>query len=139
MVIIDTSAWIDFFRRDGKIEVKLAVKGLLDAFEGALCGPVEMEFLGGARPSEMEAIRSWFNIIPYLTNDQKIWRKVAFNFSAMRSKAFTLRWNDLLIATLALEKDVAVYANDEHFETMAEHLQVRLYRPGYNGAFNQDH
>ena len=130
MVIIDTSAWIDFFRRDGKIEVKLAVKGLLDAFEGALCGPVEMEFLGGARPSEMEAIRSWFNIIPYLTNDQKIWRKFASNFSAMRSKGFTLPWNDLLIATLALEKDVAVYANDEHFETMAEHLQVRLYRPG---------
>ena len=139
MVIIDTSAWIDFFRRDGKIEVKLAVKGLLDAFEGALCGPVEMEFLGGARPSKMEAIRSWFNIIPYLTSDQKIWRKVASNFSAMRSKGFTLPWNDLLIATLALEKDVAVYANDKHFETMAEHLQVRLYRPGYNGAFNQDH
>lgn len=64
MVIIDTSAWIDFFLRDGKIEVKLAVKGLLDALEGALCGPVEMEFLGGARPSEMETIRSWFNIIP---------------------------------------------------------------------------
>lgn len=64
MVIIDTSAWIDFFLRDGKIEVKIAVKGLLDAFEGALCGPVEMEFLGGARPSKMEAIRSWFNIIP---------------------------------------------------------------------------
>lgn len=64
MVIIDTSAWIDFFLRDGKIEVKLAVKGLLDALEGALCGPVEMEFLGGARPSEMEAIRSWFNITP---------------------------------------------------------------------------
>lgn len=36
MVIIDTSAWIDFFLRDGKIEVKIAVKGLLDAFEGAL-------------------------------------------------------------------------------------------------------
>ena len=139
MVIIDTSAWIDFFRRDGKIEVKLAVKGLLDAFEGALCGPVEMEFLGGARPSEMETIRSWFNIIPYLTNDQKIWRKAANNFSTMRAKGFTLPWNDLLIATIAIEKDVAVFANDKHFETMAEHLKVRLYRPGYNGNFNPDH
>ena len=139
MVIIDTSAWIEFFRRDGKLEVKLAVKGLLDAFEGALCGPVEMEFLGGARPSEMKAIQSWFNIIPYLSNDQKIWRKVATNFSTMRAKGFTLPWNDLLIGTIALEKDAAVYAHDKHFDLLAEHLNLRLYRPGYNGSFNPDY
>jgi predicted nucleic acid-binding protein len=139
MVIIDTSAWIDFFRRDGNLIVKLAVKGLLDAFEGVLCGPVEMEFLGGARPSEMKNIQGWFNIIPYLTNDQKIWRKVASNFSSMRAKGFTLPWNDLLIATIALEKEVAVYANDKHFELMAEHLGLRLYEPGYNGNFNPDY
>lgn len=57
----------------------------------------------------------------------------------MRSEGFTLPWNDLLIATLTLEKDVAVYANDRYCETMAEHLRVRLYQPSYNGAFNQDH
>ncbi len=139
MVIIDTSAWIDFFRRDGKLEVKLAVKGLLEAFEGGLCGPVEMEFLGGARPSEMKRIQSWFNIIPYLSNDQKIWRKVAVHFSLVRAKGFTLPWNDLLIAAIALEKDVAVFANDRHFEIMADHLGLRLYRPGYNGSFNPDY
>ena len=57
----------------------------------------------------------------------------------MRSEGFTLPWNDLLIATLTLEKDVAVYANDRYCEPMAEHLRVRLYQPSYNGAFNQDH
>jgi hypothetical protein len=36
MVIVDTSAWIEFFRRDGDPHVKLAVKGLLDAYECAL-------------------------------------------------------------------------------------------------------
>jgi len=101
MVIIDTSAWVDFFRRDGDLTTKLAVKGLLDAFEGALCGPVEMEFLGGA--------------------------------------GHTLPWNDILIATIAKEKDAAVYAHDKHFPIMADLLQIHLYRPGYNGMFNPDY
>ena len=60
MVIIDTSAWVEFFRRDGDPRVKMAVKGLLDAFEGALCGPVVMEFLGGAREHERRKIEAWF-------------------------------------------------------------------------------
>ncbi|MFT6863808.1 MAG: hypothetical protein ACJAVK_002369 [Akkermansiaceae bacterium] len=64
MVIIDTSAWVDFSRRGGDLPTKLAVKGLLDSFEGALCGPVEMEFLAGARPNEFVKIKPWFDLIP---------------------------------------------------------------------------
>lgn len=139
MVIIDTSAWVDFFRRDGDLPTKLAVKGLLDAFEGALCGPVEMEFLGGARPKEAAAIRTWFDVIPYLTNDQKLWRKVADNYSKLRANGHTLPWNDIMIATIALEKEAAVFAHDKHFPVMADVLKVHLYQPGYNGKFNPDY
>ena len=138
MVLIDTSAWVEFFRRDGDHFIKLSVKGLLDAFEGALCGPVEMEFLGGARPNEMKSIQAWFDIIPYLTNDQKIWRKAAGNFSKLKAAGFTVPWNDILIATIAKEKGVAVYAHDKHFPILAKELGVILYTPGYNGMFNPD-
>lgn len=139
MVIVDTSAWITFFRRDGDHFVKLSVKGLLEAFEAALCGPVEMEFLGGTRPHEMQRIQPWFNLIPYLSNDQKLWRKAANNYSTLRAKGHTLPWNDILIATIALEKGVAVYAHDQHFEILSKELGVSLYEPGYNGKFNPDH
>ena len=138
MVIIDTSAWVEFFRRDGDPRVKLAVKGLLDAFEGALCGPVEMEFLGGARPGEMKAIKTWFDIAPYARNNQEIWRMAATNFSKLKAAGFTIPWNDILIASIAIEKKVTVYAHDKHFPVMAEHLGLRLYTPGYNGMFNPD-
>ncbi|MFT6239234.1 MAG: putative nucleic acid-binding protein [Akkermansiaceae bacterium] len=138
MVIIDTSAWVDFFRRDGDLSVKLAVKGLLDAFEGALCGPVEMEFLGGARPNETDEIQAWFDVIPYVQHDQKIWRKAARNFAKLRAAGFTVPWNDILIGTIADEKDVSLYANDKHFPIMADVLDIHLYQPGYNGIFNPD-
>lgn len=138
MVILDTSAWVEFFRRDGDPHVKLAVKGLLDAYECALCGPVEMEFLGGARPEEMKRIQTWFNIIPYLKNDPKIWRLAATNYARLRSAGSAVPWNDILIATLALEKNVAVYAHDKHFPIMRDVLGILLYQPGYNGMFNSD-
>jgi predicted nucleic acid-binding protein len=136
MVIIDTSAWVEFFRRDGDPLVKLAVKGLLDAYQCALCGPVELEFLGGARAHEVARIRAGFDAIPYVRSDDKLWRLAAANYSGLRAAGHTVPWNDILIATLALRRNHSVYAHDKHFPIMAEVLGVVLYQPGYNGMFN---
>lgn len=138
MVIVDTSAWVEFFRRDGDLLVKMAVKGLLDEYEGALCGPVEMEFLSGARESEMPRIRKWFDLIPYVRNDLKIWREAAVNFAKLKARGHTVPWNDILIGTIAKNQSIKVYAKDKHFEVMAEVLGVMLYQPGYNGMFNPE-
>lgn len=89
MVIVDTSAWIEFFRRDGKLQVKLAVKALLEEYEATLCGPVEMEFLGGAYAREREKLKKWFDVIPYLPNDQKLWRKASETYATLRAKGVT--------------------------------------------------
>ncbi|MFT3991279.1 MAG: PIN domain-containing protein [Luteolibacter sp.] len=139
MVLVDTSALVEFFREKGDAYVKLAVRSLFDAYEATLCGPVEMEFLGGARPGERERIRAWFSVLPYARNDQKIWRKAAGNFSILKSRGLTAPWNDVLIATIAMEKDCRVYAVDKHFETMGDLLPgLFLYRPGYGGMFEPE-
>lgn len=139
MVIIDTSAWIEFFRHDGKREIKLAVKGLLDAFEGALCGPVEMEFLGGANPHEMKNIQQWFDIMPYAQQNQRIWRKAAENFQNIRESGHTTSWNIVLVASIAKENNFALYAHDEDVPNIAKTIGVHLYTPGYNGMYNPDY
>ena len=139
MVIIDTSAWVEFFRRDGDALIKLSVKGLLDAFDAALCGPVEMEFFGGARPHEIAEIKAAFDIMPYVRNDQKIWRKTAEAFTKVRSAGYTVPWNDLLIATIAIESHSAVYSCDKHFPILQKVMGVHLYEPGYNGLHNPNY
>jgi len=139
MVIVDTSAWVEFFRRDGDPHVKLAVKGLLDAYQCALCGPVELEFLGGARPPEIPRIRAGFDILPYVRSDDKLWRIAATNFGKLRAAGFTVPWNDILIATLAQQRGHSVYAHDKHFPIMANVLGIMLYQPGYNGMFNTEY
>lgn len=138
LVIIDTSAWIEAHRRDGSPAVKLAVRGLLDEFEAALCGPVEMEYLGGARPEERERLQAWCNVLPYVRNDQKLWRKAAANFSLLKKTGVTAPWNDVLIATIALENGCRVYAVDKHFTAMAPLLGFHLYQPGYGGSYNPE-
>ncbi len=138
MVLVDTSAWIEMHRRDGNAAVKLAVRGLLDEYEAALCGPVEMEYLGGARPADRERLKAWCNILPYLRNDQKLWRLAGANFARLRAEGLTAPWNDVLIATIALEHDCRVYAVDKHFDAMAPVLGLRLYRAGYGGMFSPD-
>jgi predicted nucleic acid-binding protein len=138
MVLVDTSAWIEAHRWQGAPAFKLAVRGLLDAYEATFCGPVEMEFLGGARPQERERLQAWCSVVPYLRNDQKLWRQAAAHFSKLRSGGLTVPWNDLLVATLALTADCRVYAVDAHFTAMAPILGLRLYTPGYGGQFRPE-
>ena len=137
MVLVDTSAWIELHRRNGNTEVKLAVIGLLDAFEATLCGPVEMEFLGGAHPDQRPKLQAWCNLLPYLRNDQTLWRKAATHVSTLRNQGHTIPWNDVLVATLAIENDCSVYAADKHFDTMSEMLGLKLYQPGYGGSYQE--
>lgn len=138
MVLVDTSAWIELHRAQGSLAVKLAVRGLLDEFEATLCGPVELEFLGGAHPRERDRLRAWCNVLPYLRNDQKLWRKAADNYSLLRQQGITVPWNDVLIATLSLEANCRVYSVDAHFDAMAPVLGLALYQPGYGGMFTPE-
>lgn len=138
LVLVDTSAWIELHRRDGSPAVKLAVRALLDEFAAALCGPVEMEYLGGARSAERERLQAWCNVLPYIRSDQKLWRKAAANFSLLKSNGITAPWNDVLIATIAVDAECRVYAVDKHFTAMAPVLRFPIYQPGYGGRYNPD-
>lgn len=135
MVLVDTSAWIELHRRDGSLAVKLGVRGLLDEFEATLCGPVEMEFLGGAAGGQRDRLQVWLNTLPYLRNDQTLWRNAATNLARLRASGLSIPWNDALIATLALGADCRVYAADKHFPAMAPILGLRLYTPSHGGSF----
>ena len=125
-------------RRDGPASVKLAVRGLLEEFEATLCGPVEMEYLGEAPLAERERLQAWCTVLPYLGNDQKLWRQAAVHFARLRKEGVTAPWNDVLVATIALEAGCRVYACDPHFAAMAPILNLRLYEPGPGGSFNPE-
>ena len=137
MVLVDSSAWIESLRRNGDMRVKLAVEGLLEAYEALWCSPVRLEVLGGARSEERARLGKHFSVIPYRSCGEDDWdRSVALAWR-LRGKGLTVPWLDVLIAAIALHDGVRVYAIDTHFQEIAEHSGLVLYRPGYGGSFSE--
>ena len=136
MVLVDSCCWIEALRKDGGIEVKAALQGLLDEFEALLCGPVELEVFGGSPANERQRIQSYFDILPYHTSDHKIWREATRTNWRLRDAGVTAPWNATIIATIASQGDYRVYSIDKHFPRMAKVLGFSLYEPGYGGRYN---
>lgn len=137
MVLVDSSVWIESLRREGRIEVKLALEGLLDEYEAAWCGPVKLEVLGGARVQDREKLEEHFSCIPYFHMKDAAWdtaKRIAWR---LRDRGCNPPWNDILIATLSVLAECRVYSIDKHFRQMYESgAGIVLYEPGYGGKYN---
>ncbi|QQL45072.1 PIN domain-containing protein [Sulfuriroseicoccus oceanibius] len=138
LVLVDSCCWIEALRKDGRIEVKMAVKYLLDEYKALLCGPVEYEVLSGARKNERDELRAYFNVLPYRPSDHKIWRKAAESAWKLRDAGVKAPHNDVIIATIAAEFGYRIFSIDKHFELMAGVLGFSLYVPGYGGLYNPE-
>ncbi len=135
MVLVDTSAWIEGLRRRGRLDVKLALEGLLDAYEAGVCSPVRLEVLGGARAPERKRLSYYFSIIPHRSCDAADWERTIALAWRLRDHGVTVPWMDALIAAIALHDGVRVYAVDEHFTAISKVAGLSLYEPGYGGSF----
>jgi len=138
MVLVDSSVWIEAIRRAGRLEVKVALEGLLEEYEAAWCGPVKLEVLGGARAVERVRLAQWFACIPYRTMNESAWEQAKERYWILRDQGQTLPWSDVLIGSLALTWGCRVYAMDRHFEVMRDVLGLRLYQPGYGGKYEAE-
>jgi len=138
MVLVDSSAWFEGFRKNGRLEVKLALEGLLDAYEAQWCSPVRLEVLGGARKDERLRLGRHFSVIPYRPTREDDWDRAIALAWKIRDGGLTIPWLDVLIAAIAIHDQVRLYAIDDHFEKIAEGNDLRLYRPGYAGMFTPD-
>jgi predicted nucleic acid-binding protein len=137
MVLVDSSVWIEALRRDGDVNVKLALEGLLEEYEAAWCGPVKLEVLGGARVQDRKKLEEQFNCLPYLPMADAAWDTAKNLAWRLRDKGYAPPWNDILIATLSMLADCRVYSIDKHFGQMRlSGVGIRLYQPGYAGGYN---
>lgn len=136
MVLVDSSAWIESLRRNGDMRVKLAVEGLLDAYEAQWCSPVRLEVLGGARVEERAHLGKRFSVIPFRPCREDDWDRAVDLAWRLRARGLTVPWLDVLIAAIAIHDCVRLYAIDAHFQEIVKHSDLLLYRPGYGGSFN---
>lgn len=117
MTLVDTSAWIDFFR--GRAPHAARIDDLLEHDEVALCGPVVTELRRGLR-SEAERAK----VLPLLGGCRNLpqpvllWEEAGELGWYLGRRGVVVKSLDLLIATYALAHRVPVLTSDTDFARM---------------------
>ncbi len=114
MILVDTGVLIDFLRtKDAKLD------GFFRALPVAVCGVIRAEILCGARgTADHQRLLVFLHPFRYVAAPESIWDRVGENLATMRASGITVPFPDAVIATLAIENDIEVWARDPHFPIM---------------------
>lgn len=129
MIVLDSSAWVEFFRSTGS-PVHIRVRTLLsERADLATTEVVIFELLAGCRSSREEAaLRARLAAFPVLVlGGLAGFEKAAELYRVCRAAGETLRSHlDCLVAAPVIEADATLLAADRDFETLARHTPLRL-------------
>ena len=127
MILIDTSAWIEFLRNTGTPVCNLVDKLLAE--EIAVCDPVRMEVLAGAcDESHLMGLRRLLaraGVIPVQPTD---YDDAAVIYRHCRRQGETVRrLIGCLIASGAIRSGAPILHNDADFDVLARHTELKIY------------
>ena len=128
MVLIDTSAWVEFLRDTGSTVCR-RVDELLDA-EIAVCDAIRMEVLAGARDElHLQALRRLLARATVLPTDPAHFEEAAALFRRCRRQGETVRrLIDCLIAAVAIRSGAPILHRDGDFDVLARHTELEVAR-----------
>ena len=126
MILIDTSAWVEFLRGTGS-PVCDRVEAILDG-EIATCDPIRMEVLAGARDEHhLARLRRLLARAVVLPTTPADYDEAAALFRRCRREGSTIRrLIDCLIASVAIRAATPILHNDGDFDVLARHTALRL-------------
>ena len=130
MILIDTSAWVEFLRDTGSPACN-RVEALL-AGDIATCDMVRMEVLAGARDDlHLRRLRGLLARAATLPTTPADYEQAAALYRLCRLRGDTVRkLPDCLIAAVAIRADAAVLHKDTDFDMLAGHTELRIERAG---------
>ena len=128
MILVDTSAWVEFLR-DTASPACARLDELLAA-DIATCHPIRMEVLAGARDDRHLAdLRGLLARASLLPTEPVDCEDAAALYRTCRRAGDTVRkLIDCLIAATAIRADVAVLHADSDFEVLSRHTPLRIDR-----------
>ena len=126
MILIDTSAWIEFLRDTGSV-ISDRVDALLDD-EIATCHPVRMEVLAGARNEQhlgdLRGLLARGSLLPTEPTD---YEEAAALYRTCRRGGETVRkLIDCLIAATAIRSAIPILHSDNDFDVLARHTPLSI-------------
>ena len=128
MILVDSSAWIEFIRETGS-SVNIAVRTGLVRDDLASCDVVLMEILAGARDEshlrQLQIVMARPQFVPIEPED---YEDAAALYRQCRRGGETVRkLNDCLVGAVAVRVGAPVLHRDADFDVLARHTPVQTY------------
>lgn len=125
MILIDTSAWVEFLRDTGST----VCERVDAAFSGdiAICDPIRMELLAGAQSERhLATLRRLIAIAIVLPTEPFHYDDAAMLYRRCREGGDQVRkLIDCLIAAVAIRAEVPVLHRDKDFDSLSRHTELQ--------------
>lgn len=126
-VLVDTSAWIEFFRK--KEPYYSAVLGLVDDDRVCCAGIIFAELLQGAKSDkELKVLKDFLHVFEFVPESPELWEKAGELSYSMRRKGDPIGLSDCFIAVAATACDAEILTLDRHFGILKSEGRVKLTR-----------
>ena len=128
MILVDTSAWVEFLRDTGSPTCE-AVDGLLASTELAITDVISMEVLAGAKDDRhLDDLRGLLARAVVLPTTPRHYDDAAGLYRTCRRAGVTVRkLVDCLIASVAIDANAELLHADSDFDGLAAHTGLAVH------------
>jgi len=128
-VVVDSSAWLEFFKPAGKPLFKEVITELISKQSIVIPGIIKVEILRGSRShQEYEMLDNTLGGVRYLSVSEVFWKRLSlFNYDLSR-KGVNVPLSDAYIALLAIENDMEMLHCDRHFDLIAGKTKLKVFK-----------
>jgi predicted nucleic acid-binding protein len=126
MILVDSSAFIEYYRPRGIPAIQNAVDEAVEADLVWVNGVIQVEVLGFAsrRPSYHE-LRHDFESFHWLEVERTDFDLATEIGLSLRKNGITVPAPDLIIAASAIRADAVLYHADSHYDSLARHTDLK--------------
>ena len=114
MILLDTSVLVRYLKTASP-----GIREILTSADCSICGVTTAEILHGARnPDDANHLRQAINVFPCLPIDPQTWDQLGVHLAILGSRGLPMPFQDVLIATVAIQYDAYLWSYDAHFQTI---------------------
>ena len=128
-VLIDTSIWVDFFRKKNSA-VSAKLREYLKLNQVCYTGPIFVELYQGAKTQrEIEILNQLFDTIHYVDISREHYHHagIVSQKAAREGKIFSTI--DVILAVLAHDEGLSLFSLDRHFQNISRYCPLILIAP----------
>jgi len=128
MILVDSSVWIDLFKKKNNEKTKLLLQLIEDEEDICTCGLIITEVLQGIREDLfLKKVENYFRGLILLKFQDQDFTVAAYIYRKARKKGVTIRSTvDCVIAACAIRNSIILLERDRDYQSIAKYSSLKL-------------